>query len=72
MDLALEELIQRTQAGNQEAFGILFDRYKNLVYRTAYLIFYEAEEADEVLQEVFLKVYLSLSSYQPAKAAFTT
>ncbi len=35
MDLALGELIARTQAGGQAAFGILFYRYKNLVFRTA-------------------------------------
>ena len=35
MDLELDELIQHTQAGDQEAFGVLFERYKNLVYRTA-------------------------------------
>ena len=72
MDLALAELIERTQAGDQAAFGLLFDRYKNLVYRTAYLILGDPDEADEALQEVFLKVYRSLSSYQPAKGAFTT
>lgn len=72
MDLELDELIQHTQAGDQEAFGVLFERYKNLVYRTAYLMLDDVGEADEVLQEVFLKVHQSLSSYQPTKGAFTT
>ncbi len=72
IDLDLAELIKRTQSGDQDAFGILFDRYKNLVYRTAYLMLNETEDADEALQEVFLKVHRSLSSYQPAKGAFTT
>ena len=72
MELALEELIQHCKTGDQEAFGLLFERYKNLVYRTAYLLLNETMEADEALQEVFLKVYRSLSSYQPAKGAFST
>ncbi len=72
MDLDVAELIQRTQAGDQAAFGILFERYKNLVYRTAYLMLDDQEAADEALQDVFLKVYRSLSSYQPSKGAFTT
>lgn len=72
MDIALAELIQRTREGDQEAFGVLFERYKNLVYRTAYLMLGEAEEAEDALQEIFLKVYRSLSSYQPTKGAFTT
>ena len=72
MDLALAELIDSTLAGDQAAFGILFERYKNLVYRTSFLLLGDTDEADEALQEVFLKVYRSLSSYQPAKGAFTT
>lgn len=71
-DLALTELIQRTLAGDQDAFAIIFERYKNLVYRTAYLMLNESEAADETLQEVFFKVYRSLSSFQPSKASFTT
>ena len=71
-DLALTDLIQRTLAGDQDSFAILFERYKNLVYRTAYLMLNDSEEADETLQEVFLKVFQSLSSFQPSRAAFTT
>lgn len=70
MDLVT--LIQRTQAGDQQAFAALFDQYKNLVYRTAVLLLDDSDDADEALQEVFLKVYRSLSSYQPEKGAFTT
>lgn len=71
-DLELTQLIQRTLAGDQDAFAIIFERYKNLVYRTAYLMLNEPEEADETLQEVFLKVFQSLSNFQPSKASFTT
>jgi RNA polymerase sigma-70 factor (ECF subfamily) len=71
-DLELTELIQRTLAGDQDAFAIIFERYKNLVYRAAYLMLNDSEAADETLQEVFLKVFQSLSSFQPAKASFTT
>lgn len=66
------ELIPRTLAGDQDAFAIIFERYKNLVYRTAYLMLNDSEEADEALQDVFLKVFQSLSSFQPSRAAFTT
>lgn len=66
------ELIQRCQAGDPDAFALLFDRYKNLVYRTAFLILSDSLEAEDALQEVFLKVHGSLLDYQPAKGAFTT
>ena len=48
------DLIRRCQAGDQRAFAELFHRYKNLVYKTAYLILEDPSEAEEVLQDVFV------------------
>lgn len=47
-------LARRCQAGDEEAFCQLFEQYKNLVYRTAYLMVGTAVEAEDILQEVFL------------------
>jgi len=66
------DLIQRCQAGDEAAFADLFEQYKNLVYKTAYLMLGNTEEAEDALQDVFLRVYQSLTTFQPAKAAFTT
>lgn len=66
------DLIQRCQAGDQGAFAALFDRYKNLVYKTAYLLLGDAQAAEDALQEVFVKVYRSPGSFDPKKGAFTT
>ena len=69
MDLVL---IRRAQAGNEEAFGLLFEQYKNLVYRTVYLTLGTAADAEDILQEVFLQVHRSLDGYDPARGAFST
>ncbi|HEX7395357.1 MAG TPA: sigma-70 family RNA polymerase sigma factor [Anaerolineaceae bacterium] len=53
-------------------FAALFEQYKNLVYKTAFLMLGEVEEAEEALQEVFVLVYRSLDSYNPQKGALTT
>jgi RNA polymerase sigma-70 factor (ECF subfamily) len=66
------ELINRCQEGDPNAFALLFEQYKNLVYRTALLMLDDSEEAEDVLQEVFLRVHRSLNTYQPEKGAFTT
>jgi len=66
------DLIRRSQAGDEEAWAALFDKYKNLVYRTAYLMLGSADEAEDALQEVFLRVFRSLSSFEPRRGAFTT
>ncbi len=64
--------IELAQAGDQEAFGHLFEEYKNLVYKTAYLMLGTPEEAEDALQEIFLRVYAGLSSYDAHKGAFST
>ena len=66
------DLIRRCQAGDEQAFAELFRRYKNLVYKTAYLMLGDADEAEDVLQEVFVQVYKSLDAYDPGRGAFTT
>ncbi len=66
------QLISRSQAKDAEAFAALFEKYKNLVYRTAYLMLDDASEAEEALQEVFVLVYKSLEGFDPSRGAFTT
>ncbi len=66
------DLIHRCQTGDEEAFAALFHQYKNLVYKTAYLMLDSADEAEDALQEVFLQAHRSLSTFDPSKGAFTT
>lgn len=51
------ELIARLQQGNLEALGVLYDRHRNLVYRTALAITGDAEAAGDLLQDVFLRLH---------------
>ena len=66
------DLISHAQAGDREAFAALFEQYKNLVYKTAYLMLGDAHEAEDALQEVFLLVHKSLMSFDARKGSFTT
>lgn len=65
-------LISRCRAGDDEAFGLLFEKYKNLVFRTTYLTLGSTAEAEDILQEVFLQVHRSLDGYNPERGAFST
>ncbi|HEX7557521.1 MAG TPA: RNA polymerase sigma factor [Leptolinea sp.] len=56
----------------EKAFSDLFEKYKNLVYKTAFLMFGSKEDADEALQEVFIQVYRFLPGYDPRRGAMTT
>ncbi len=65
-------LISRSQAGDQGTFTALFEQYKNLVFKTAYLMLDSVTEAEDALQEVFVLVHRDLPSFDPRKGAFTT
>ena len=59
------ELIEACIAGKQEAFGELVSRYKNLVYSIILRMTKDSEEANDLAQDVFLKMYKNLASYSP-------
>lgn len=50
--------------GQTSAFKILVDRYKNLVFSLALKMVKDKEEAEEVAQDTFLKVYKSLRQFK--------
>lgn len=64
-------LIRPDQAEPTE-FAEVFHRYKNLVYRAAYSILGDSADAEDALQEVFVRVYDSLASYDASRGAFST
>ncbi|MFV9510226.1 RNA polymerase sigma factor [Tepidibacillus sp. LV47] len=71
MDLELFQLISEAKEGKQDAFEQLMTRYKGVVYRQAYAMLGDHMEAEDVTQEVFLKIYNSLSSLE-SPYAFTS
>jgi len=59
-----KELISEIHAGNTRAFSDLVDGYKDLVYTLAIRMLGNREEAEEVSQDVFIKVYKSLPNFK--------
>lgn len=59
------ELIKDCMQGNKNAFGELVGRYKNLVYSVILRMINDHEEANDLAQEVFIKVYRNLDKYHP-------
>ncbi len=50
-------LVSRVRDGDLDALGELYERHKALVYRTALAIIHDEEAADDVLQDVFLRIH---------------
>jgi RNA polymerase sigma-70 factor (ECF subfamily) len=57
-------LVERCRAGDDAAFGELVDRYKNLVYAMVGRMVADREVADDLAQEVFLKVHRGLPYFR--------
>jgi RNA polymerase sigma-70 factor (ECF subfamily) len=68
----MTDLISKWQSGNIAAFEALFRQYERLVLKSAYLITGSREEAEDVLQEVFVSVWKSRSTFNPEKGRITT
>jgi len=65
------QLIEACLAGDQQAFAELIARYKNLVYSIILRMTKDSEEANDLAQDVFLKMYKNLASYS-AEFKFST
>jgi RNA polymerase sigma factor (sigma-70 family) len=60
------ELVELVLAGEQDAFAVLVERYKDAVQNLAYRMLSNATEAEDVTQEVFVRAYTQLATYKPA------
>jgi len=59
------ELVQACLAGNRDMFEELVKRYKNLVYSVILRMVNDHEEANDLAQDVFIKIYKNLDKYYP-------
>ena len=56
-------LVERSKQGDEEAFGILVKKYNTKVFNLAYSFTRDRETADDLAQEVFIKVYYALAKF---------
>ena len=69
---ALLALIARCRAGDQAAFAEVYEHYAAGLYRLAYSILLDSEDAEDVLQEAFIYAFRSLDRYDPERGEFHT
>ncbi|MBT8295169.1 MAG: sigma-70 family RNA polymerase sigma factor [Gramella sp.] len=65
-------LILELQKGNQRAFERIYELYSESVYGIIYNILNDEKIAEEILQDVFLKIWNNSSSYNSDKGRFFT
>ena len=59
----IQELVSRSQQDDKRAFALLVSEFQPLVFRLAFRLLCDEEEARDITQETFVKVWLSLKTY---------
>jgi RNA polymerase sigma-70 factor (ECF subfamily) len=71
MDLSDQELVARVRDGDTGSFRWLVERYSRSVFKLAYRMIGTEHDAEDVVQETFLRAYRQLPRYE-ARSSFGT
>ncbi len=66
------EIIQSVLRGNQQAYTVLVNRYKNYAFTIALRYAQNREDAEEIAQDAFIKAYRFLNDFKMDQAKFST
>lgn len=66
------EIIEAFQKGDMNAFRIIYDETKNMVYSIAQRLVKNGQDIEDIMHDVYLRVYEQRNKYSPKKAKFTT
>jgi len=65
-------LMARVASDDENAVAELFDRFGSLVYRMAYQSMPTKADAEDAVQEIFIRLWRTASRYNPQRAALVT
>ncbi|HWB56308.1 MAG TPA: RNA polymerase sigma factor [Gaiellaceae bacterium] len=60
-----DELVARAKRGDTRAFGTLVEEHQTIAFRTAYLLTGSAADAEDAVQEAFVKAHAALGRFRP-------
>lgn len=64
-------LVERVQSGDREAFGLLVGKYQRKLLRLVMRLVRDPAEAEDVVQEAFIKAYRALPNFRGESAFYT-
>ena len=67
-----EELLPLVLKKDDKAFTILYDMYSKSLFSVIHVLIKNREESEDVLQEVFVKIWKNIDSYNESKGRFYT
>ena len=59
-----KEIVRMSMEGDEEAFRLLVEKYKKKVFNMAFSLTRDREVADDLTQDIFIKVYFSLPGFK--------
>lgn len=62
-ELSDEKAAEIVQNGDKEAFGIIMERYEQKMLRYARRFLFDVDNAEDMVQEVFIKAYTNIASF---------
>ncbi len=66
------QIIENVLSGKKDYFSILMEKYHNEIFKYVYNILGSYQTTEDLLQEIFLKVFKNISKFDSNKAAFRT
>lgn len=67
-----EELVLLLQQRSEAAFNYLYQNYSGVLYGIVHKVIFDEQTSQDVLQEVFVKIWNNISQYDPAKGRIYT
>jgi RNA polymerase sigma-70 factor (ECF subfamily) len=65
-----QRLVRKAVRGDGEAFGVLYERYLDAIYRCLYFRVVDKDHVEDLTEEVFVKAWESLPRYKPGQYPF--
>jgi RNA polymerase sigma-70 factor (ECF subfamily) len=71
MEVEAGGAVERAQSGDSDAFRLLVEQHSRAIFRLAFRMTGNEQDAEDVVQETFLRAYRQLSRYE-ARSSFST
>jgi RNA polymerase sigma-70 factor (ECF subfamily) len=72
LNIPIEDFIERLKAGEEHAYEQLYDNYADLLYGIILRVVQNPSDAENLLQDCFVKIWLNIQHYDETKGRLAT
>ena len=63
-NMEIVDVVRRCKSGDEGAWNVIVDRYSNIIFNLAFNFFGNREDAEDVTQDIFLKIYNNMGKFR--------